>query len=112
MSEEESGGPVPVRDLLRQMHPEPEPVEEPRLDEPEHVFETEEGAWLARAAGAGVYGTSPVGAARLLAIHFFRESDPDTPLREALVPAGRFPHLHDEELRTLLESATPIETGS
>ncbi|NIP77858.1 MAG: hypothetical protein GWM90_01100 [Gemmatimonadetes bacterium] len=42
-------------------------------------------------------------------MHFYREAEPDVPVREALVPAGAFPHLGPEELRVLFERATPIE---
>lgn len=111
MTEGKKGGdgPVPVRDLMKQMVSRPEAEGEPRWEGTEHVFEGPDETWTARTAGAGAYGTGVRGRARLVAVHFFRESDPDTPVREALVPAGVFPHLRPDELRTLLERATPIE---
>lgn len=112
MTGEGGSGPVPVRDLLKQRQP--EPAASPRDPEPptlEFTFETEEGGWLARVAGDGSYGTGRVGAARLLAVHFYHQDDPDTPLREALLPAGRFPHLREEELREMFDRATPIEAS-
>lgn len=111
MTEETKGGegPVPVRDLMKQMVSRPEAEGEPRWEGTEHVFEQDDETWTVRTAGAGAYGTGARGQARLVAVHFFRESDPDTPVREALVPAGVFPHLRPDEIRTLFERATPIE---
>ena len=108
---DEEGGPVPVRDLMKQMAPEPEPEGEPRWDGIERGFENDEGEWLVRAAGTGAIGTGQSGAARVMAVHFFRRDDPETPVREALVAAGRFPDLRPEELGELYERATPIEVG-
>lgn len=102
-------GPVPVRDLMKQMVSQPESEGTPRWEGAEHAFDVEEERWVARTAGAGAYGTGSRGTARLVAVHFYLEDDPDTPVREALVGAGRFPHLRPEELRALLASATPIE---
>lgn len=116
MTGEGADGPVPVRDLIRQIHEEPESAarEEasPVPAAPEHVFRVEDETWVVRVAGAGAYGTGRLGGARLIAIHFFLETDLDTPLREALIPAGRFPGLGSPELRDLLERATPIELES
>lgn len=111
MSEEEerTGGPVPVRDLMKQMKPEPEAEGEPQWEGEGRGFERDGVTWSARPAGAGSYGTGDQGTARLLAIHFYREDDPEHPVREALVPAASFPGLHQDELRTLFERATPIE---
>lgn len=111
MTEEKKGpeGPVPVRDLMKQMVSRPEVEGEPRWEGTEHTFERDGESWLVRAAGAGAYGTGARGRARLTAVHFYREQDPETPVREALVPAGVFPHLRPEELRTLYDRATPIE---
>lgn len=106
-------GPVPVRDLMKTLTPEPEPAagtdSEPRWDSVERGFDNDEGTWIVRGAGAGAYGTGPTGTARLVAVHFFRADAPGTPVREALVPAGVFPHLAPEELRDLYDRATPIE---
>lgn len=111
MSEEREpgSGPVPVRDLMRTLSPEPEVEGEPGWERDERTFELEGATWMVRAAGAGCYGTGGPGAARLLAVHFFASDAPDRPVREALVPAGVFPNLGEEELRTLFERATPIE---
>lgn len=110
--EQPDSGPVPVRDLMKPGSPEPGAEEGPAVDPPwegpEFRFETEEGAWIVRTAGAGAYGTGRTGRARLVAIHFFREAEPEAPVREILVPAGRFPHLRPEELRALFDRATPI----
>lgn len=105
-------GPVPVRDLMRPSPPESEPREGeagPRPVVIEREFEREDGLWIARNAGAGAYGTGRLGTARLVAVHFYHEDDPEVPVREALVAAGRFPQLGAEELSELFERATPIE---
>lgn len=110
MTDEKSGGgPVPVRDLMKKMVSQPEAEGEPRWEGTEHTFERDGAEWTVRAAGAGAYGTGPRGRARLVAVHFFHEDAPETPVREALVAAGRFPHLRPEELQVLFERATPIE---
>lgn len=111
MSDEKDrgSGPVPVRDLMRTLSPEPEAEGDPGWERDERTFELDDATWIARAAGAGCYGTGEVGAARLLAVHFFAAEAQDRPVREALIPAGAFPHLGEEELRTLFDRATPIE---
>lgn len=111
MTEEKTGGegPVPVRDLMKQMVSRPEAEGEPRWESEEKVFDLRGESWTVRAAGAGAYGTGARGRAKLVAVHFYREAEPDTPVREALVPAGVFPHLRPDELRTLFERATPID---
>lgn len=115
-------GPVPVRDLLKQAQEGTTPTEpaSPSAAGPgasgaaaapplERSFEVAGEEWLARPAGIGLYGTGRPGSARLMAVHFVRASDPDEPVREALVPAGEFASLGDGELRDLFERATPIE---
>lgn len=111
MTEEREGtaGPVPVRDLMKAPGTEVSAEGEPRWEGDEQRFELDGEEWVARTAGAGSYGTGGHGAARLLAIHFFRVSAPDRPEREALVSAARFPDLWADELRTLFQRATPIE---
>lgn len=111
MTDEEKGGegPVPVRDLMKQMVSRPEVEGEPRWEGTELAFERGGETWRVRAAGAGAYGTGARGRARLVAVHFYRDDAPERPVREALVPAGAFPHLRPEELRTLFDRATPIE---
>lgn len=104
---------MPVRDLMKQMTPGPEAVpgtgEDPPWDGIERGFDADDVAWVARSAGAGAYGTGRLGTARLVAVHFYRRDDPDTPVREALVPAGAFPHLGPSDLRELFDRATPID---
>ena len=107
-------GPVPVRDLMKARTPEheppPEAEQDPRWDGMERGFERDDVAWVVRSAGAGAYGTGRLGRARLVAVHFFRKDAPDTPVREALVPAGQFPHMGAAELGELFDRATPIPT--
>lgn len=70
------------------------------------VHEGEE--WLAWLSGAGAYGTGTFGPASLEAVHFAKAADPGTPLYEALLPAGRFHGLFDDELVELLRRASRI----
>ncbi len=109
MTDEKSGAPVPVRDLMKKMVSQPEAEGEPRWEGTELTFERDGETWTVRTAGAGAYGTGSRGRARLVAVHFFHEDAPETPVREALVAAGRFPHLRPEELELLFDGATPIE---
>jgi hypothetical protein len=121
-------GPVPVRDLLKQTGAgasAPAEAEAPalaardRLEDTgaapaegqvgERAFEVADETWLARPAGVGLYGTGRLGSARLVAVHFFRVSEPERPVREALVPASDFRRLEPAELRVVFERATPIE---
>jgi hypothetical protein len=120
-------GPVPVRDLLKQtgdasapaQADAPAPAARDRLEDPgaapteapsgDRAFEVAGETWLARAAGVGLYGTGRLGSARLVAVHFFRASEPEEPVREALVPASDFRRLEPAELRVVFERATPIE---
>jgi hypothetical protein len=102
-------GPVPVRDLMKRITPEPEAEGEPRWEGEERTFEADGVVWSVRPAGAGKYGTGDLGTARLLAVHFYREDVPGRPQREALIAAARFESLRPEELRELYDRATPIE---
>ena len=54
MTDEKRGGdgPVPVRDLMKQMVSRPEAEGEPRWEGTEHTFEWRDESWTARAAGA------------------------------------------------------------
>ena len=109
---EPGGGPVPVRDLMKKMTPEHDPPPEaevdPRWDGVERGFRRDDVAWVVRSAGAGAYGTGRLGTARLVAVHFYRSDEPDTPVREALLPAGVLPRLDSDELAELFDRATPI----
>lgn len=135
MSDKPAEGPVPVRELMeraaaeraaaereaagreaagRDAGREPESGVAPAARPPawsgtERRFDAEGVAWIARSAGAGSYGTGRTGAARLVAVHFYRAAEPGTPVREALVAAAAFPHMLPEELCVLLDRATPIE---
>jgi hypothetical protein len=121
-------GPVPVRDLLKQTGEgpgrsgatpagaaaddrEPDAVGalEPEAEVGERAFRMGEETWLARPAGEGLYGTGRLGSARLAAVHFFRASEPERPVREALVSVSEFGRLDGTELSALYERATPIE---
>jgi hypothetical protein len=64
--------------------------------------------WVALPSGASAYGTGTCGPAALEAVHFARAESANQPLFEALLPAGRFFGLYDEELVALLESAIRI----
>lgn len=116
------GGPTPARAAFEEIAEETVPPEEParRHDAhppaeappappvPEQRFDADGVEWIARVAGEGMGGTGFPGRAHIIAIHFFRADDPDTPVRETLTAAGRFEALYDEELRQLLHSARPI----
>jgi hypothetical protein len=102
-------GPVPARDLASRQ--EAEPAGEAGDVSAQLRFEVEGEEWLARPAGAGCYGTGRRGAARLLAVHFYRATGAGEPVREALIPAGAFAGLGPEELVAVWSRATPIETG-
>jgi hypothetical protein len=105
-------GPVPVRDLMQRPAHEPEPEGEPGWTGDERELTIDDRQWRVRPAGAGSYGTGKLGAARLLAVHFFRDDAPDRPVREALVPAGVYPYLREPELRDLFRRATPVVVES
>jgi hypothetical protein len=121
-------GPVPVRDLLKQTgegpggsgatppdaaaddrEPDAAGLPEPEAESGPRAFRMGDETWLARPAGEGLYGTGRLGSARLAAVHFFRASEPERPVREALVSASAFRRLEGTELRALYEHATPIE---
>lgn len=64
--------------------------------------------WRAWPSGASAYGTGTCGPAALDAVHFARGDAPDVAVYEALLPAGRFFALFDEELIGLLRAATRV----
>ena len=107
--QEQASGPVPVRDLMNPATSELEAEGEPRWEEDERAFDLDGEEWLVRPSGAGSYGTGRLGAARLLALHFYRADAPDRPVREALVPQAQFLTLRDVELGALFRKATPID---
>lgn len=65
-------------------------------------------AWLAWPSGASAYGTGTCGPASLEAVHFARADAPAEPAYESLLPAGRFFGLFDDELVSLLRTATKV----
>lgn len=85
------------------------PREPPRDATPPRTFAAEGVVWQARLAGKGAWGTGSYGLGLVEAIHFALAASPTVPLREALVPSGRFEYLFDSELVDLLAGATPIE---
>lgn len=92
--------------------PPPAPPQElPRDPAGEREFEAEGRRWVARLAGKGAAGTGAYGLGLVDAVHFCAADRADRPLREALLPHGRFSHLFDDELRALLAGARPI-TGT
>lgn len=101
--------PVPVsgavRDLIRRTAAD-RPPDPPAP--PHRTFHADGELWTARIAGEAGAGTGPLGSAVLAAIHFARADHPERPLRETLLPAGRFERLHDDELAALLRTARPL----
>lgn len=75
----------------------------------ERAFMADGEGWLARPAGEGAIGSGRVGSGSVAAVHFFLASEPTRPLREGLVPRGRFAGLFEAELVELWAGATPIE---
>jgi hypothetical protein len=71
-------------------------------------FEHKGRRWIARLAGTGLAGTGSCALGLIDAVHFHAADDSGRPLREALLPRGRFGLLFDTELADLLEGATPI----
>jgi hypothetical protein len=78
---------------------------------PERVIEHEGRQWVARLGGKGACGTGSYGLGLVEAVHFADPAEPDRPLREALLPFGRFESLFPDELIRLLVSSRPV-TGS
>lgn len=77
-------------------------------ERPARRFVCDEQEWLAWPSGASAYGTGTVAPASLEAVHFARAEAPDTPAFEALLPAGRFYGMFDDELMVLLRRATKV----
>ena len=83
----------------------------PHAGEPPQLarhFECDGVEWLAWTSGASAYGTGRYGPASLEAVHFAKADAAGQPAYEALVPAGRFYGLFDEELATLLRTASKV----
>lgn len=68
--------------------------------------------WVAWTSGGGAYGTGNRGLGNVAAVHFARASEPDLPLREALLAAGRFDDLFDTELLDLFRTARRVVDAS
>ena len=81
---------------------------EPLAERPVRYFTCEGQDWLAWTSGASAYGTGTLGPAALEAVHFARTERPEEPAFEALLPAGKFFGLFDDELVRLLGAATKV----
>jgi hypothetical protein len=75
----------------------------------ERVFEHRGRTWLARVSGHGALGTGSLALGLIDAIHFADPAEPQRPLREALLPRGRFADLYELELAELCERAKPVD---
>ena len=64
--------------------------------------------WVAWASGGGAYGTGNRGLGNVTAVHFARAAAPDIPMLEALLAAGRFDDLFDNELVQLFGTARKV----
>jgi len=71
-------------------------------------FRVADNEWVAWVSGFGAYGTGNAGLGTVQAVHFALARDPETPLREALMPTGRFEDLFDEELLRLYAESREI----
>jgi hypothetical protein len=78
------------------------------LPQPARRFEADGLLWLAWLSGSSAYGTGTCGPAALEAVHFAHAEAPTQPVYEALLAAGRFHGLFDDELIALLRAATRI----
>lgn len=76
---------------------------------PVRRFSLGDDEWVARLAGQGYGGTGDRSPGYFAAVRFFRADAPDRPVREALIPRGRFDSLYDDELREIFEMAEPID---
>lgn len=94
------------------VHPAEQPPAAPRELDPDpadaRFFELDGVRWVATASGKAAAGTGGYGLAMLVAVHFAHADEPERPRFEALLPRGRFAHLHDDELRSLLRRAVRI----
>lgn len=64
--------------------------------------------WVAWTSGGGAYGTGNRGLGNVEAVHFARASEPDVPLMEALIAAGRFDDLFETELLEVFRTAKKV----
>jgi hypothetical protein len=77
-------------------------------ERPVRAFVCDDVEWIAWLSGDSAYGTGTCGPAALHAVHFAHADTPETPAFEALLPAGRFFGLYDEELVILLRGASKV----
>src|SRR5690606_37747108 len=68
---------------------------------PDRSFTADGVDWVARVVGAGVVGKGVPATGTIVAVRFHRADEPHRPLREALLPRGRFEYLDDDELAAL-----------
>jgi len=71
-------------------------------------FRCDDLEWVAWSSGTGAYGTGVWGLGNVEAIHFARADAADVPVFEALVAAGGFDGLFDEELLRIFREARPV----
>lgn len=76
--------------------------------QPTRAFVCDDVEWIAWPSGTSAYGTGTCGPAALEAIHFARADAPHRPAFEALLSAGRFYALFEEELVAALRGATRV----
>lgn len=116
---ERGGGPMSMREAVERLHtraagrdpdagPADTEVQQPALVRRFSVGDEE---WLVREAGSARAGTGQQGLARIVALRFYRPSEPDEPRREVLVPAVDLETMYDDELRALFARAQPFDNA-
>lgn len=101
--------PKAAQELIRNIDPDRSVPSPPG---PERYFLMDGEVWIARQVGEARVGSSALGAAAIVTIRFYHAAEPDRPLKEALLPRGRFELLYDEELRALFHAARRLDTPS
>lgn len=100
-SEPDALGPVTVREIELPAR---------RLAVPyQRTFRVHDTEWVAWVSGFGSYGTGHAGLGTVQTLHFALTSQPEKPLREVLMPTGRFEDLFDEELLRLFAESRDIK---
>lgn len=101
---------APVKPATRGRGDTPPPAPPHELSHETFVreFEHEGTRWIARLGGKGACGTGSYGLGLVEAVHFLPADSPGRPLREALIPFGRFEGLFPAELVQLLATSRPI----
>lgn len=102
--------PVPkaAREMIRELERPRKQKKVPPPEPPTRRVEIDGGEWIARLVGHGVIGHGALTRAGVVAIRFTRVDAEDKTFREALMPAGRFEALYDEELRDLWREARTV----